>query len=115
MPKLGKRVVDAIRPNSDGKDVFLWDSGDGALKGFGVRMKPSGTAAYIVQYRTAEGRTRRLALGKVGTLTPDEARILARDGPEPNRSACQAAAGAPHRAEPHVRRHREDAARHCRR
>jgi integrase len=79
MPKLSKRVVDAIRPNSDGKDVFLWDSGDGALKGFGVRMKPSGAGAYIVQYRTAEGRTRRLALGKVGTLTPDEARILARD------------------------------------
>lgn len=79
MPKLSKRVVDAIRPNSDGKDVFLWDSGDGALKGFGVRMKPSGSGAYIVQYRTAEGRTRRLALGKVGTLTPDEARILARD------------------------------------
>ena len=79
MPKLSKRVVDAIRPSPDGKDVFLWDSGDGALKGFGVRMKPSGTAAYIVQYRTAEGRTRRLAIGKVGTLTPDEARMIARD------------------------------------
>jgi hypothetical protein len=65
MPKLSKRVVDAIRPNSDGKDVFLWDSGVGALKGFGVRMKPSGSGAYIVQYRTAEGRTRRLALGKI--------------------------------------------------
>ena len=78
-PKLSKRVVDALRPNPEGKDVFLWDSGDGALKGFGVRMKPSGAGAYIVQYRTAEGRTRRLALGKVGTLTPDEARTLARD------------------------------------
>jgi integrase len=79
LTKLSKRVVDALRPNPDGKDVFVWDSGDGALKGFGVRMKPSGTGAYIVQYRTAEGRTRRLALGKVGTLTPDEARTLARD------------------------------------
>jgi integrase len=79
MPKLSKRVVDAIRPDRAGRDVFLWDTGDGALKGFGVRMKPSGTASYIVQYRTAEGRTRRLAIGKVGTLTPDEARIEARD------------------------------------
>src|SRR6266446_2884971 len=79
MPKLSKRVVDAVRPSPDGKDVFRWDSGDGALKGFGVRMKPSGTAAYIVQYRTAEGRTRRLAIGKVGTLTPDEARVISRD------------------------------------
>jgi integrase len=98
MPKLSKRVVDAIRPNHDGKDVFRWDSGDGALKGFGVRMKPSGTAAYIVQYRTAEGRTRRLALGKVGTLTPDEARILARD------KLVAAAKGADPSAERHAAR-----------
>jgi integrase len=58
---------------------FVWDSGDGALKGFGIRMKPSSAASYIVQYRTGEGRTRRLAIGKVGTLTPDEARTEARE------------------------------------
>ena len=49
MPKLTKRFVDALRPNSDGKDVFAWDAGDGALKGFGIRMKPSGAASYLVQ------------------------------------------------------------------
>jgi integrase len=79
MPKLSKRTVDAIRPDPGGRDMFVWDSGDGALKGFGVRMKPSGAAAYIVQYRTAQGRTRRLAIGKVGVLAPDEARALAGD------------------------------------
>ena len=42
-------------------------------------MKPSGVAAYLVQYRNREGRTRRLVLGRVGTLTPDEARTLAGD------------------------------------
>src|SRR4051794_10826612 len=77
MPKITKRVVDAIRPASAGKDVFVWDSGDGALKGFGIRMKPSGAASYIAQYRTGEGRTRRLVIGKLGTLTPDEARTEA--------------------------------------
>jgi integrase len=79
MPKLTKRVVDAIRPDRSGKDVFRWDTGDGALKGFGIRMKPSGAASYLVQYRNKEGRTRRLVIGKVGTLTPDEARNLAGD------------------------------------
>ena len=77
MPKLNKRVVDALRPNPDGKDVFVWDAGDGALKGFGIRIKPSGAASYFVQYRNKEGRTRRLVLGKLGTLTPDQARKLA--------------------------------------
>jgi integrase len=79
MPKLSKRTVDAIRPDPAGRDVFVWDSGDGALKGFGVRMKPSGTASWLVQYRTFEGRTRRLVLGKLSVLTPDEARRLAGD------------------------------------
>jgi len=79
MAKLTKRVVDAIRPDATGHDVFVWDTGDGSLKGFGVRMKPSGAATYLVQYRTKEGRTRRLALGRVRVLTPDEARALASD------------------------------------
>jgi len=77
MPKITKRALDALRPSVDGREVFLWDAGDGSLKGFGVRMKPSGVASYLVQYRNKEGRTRRLALGKVGTLAPDEARKLA--------------------------------------
>ena len=79
MPKITKRAVNALRPNPQGKDVFVWDAGDGALKGFGIRMKPSGAASYLVQYRNKEGRTRRLVIGKVGTLTPDEARTLAGD------------------------------------
>ena len=79
MPKLSKRIVDAIRPDPNGREVFVWEIGDGALKGFGVRMMPSGIASYLVQYRTQEGRTRRLVLGRVGVLTPDQARRLAAD------------------------------------
>src|SRR5262245_61766314 len=78
VPKLTKRVVDALRPALN-RDVFKWDAGDGALKGFGIRVKPSGVASYFVQYRNKEGRTRRLVLGRVGELTPNEARNLAAD------------------------------------
>lgn len=70
MPKLTKRFLDALRPKPDG-DLFVWDS---ELKGFGARMKPSGTASFLVQYRTPQGRTRRYSFAKIGTLTPDEAR-----------------------------------------
>jgi integrase len=79
MPKITKRAVDSLRPDPNGNDVFRWDAGDGALKGFGIRMKRSGVASYFVQYRNQEGRTRRLVIGRVGTLTPEEARNLASD------------------------------------
>jgi len=52
--KLTKRVVDALRPDPI-RDVFKWDAGDGALKGFGVRVKPSGIASFLIQYRNKEG------------------------------------------------------------
>ncbi|WP_428521987.1 tyrosine-type recombinase/integrase [Roseibium sp.] len=72
MPKLSKRRIDAAKPG--GKKYFLWD---GDLKGFGVVILPSGKKNFIVQFRTLEGRSRRLTLGLYGALTPDEARKLA--------------------------------------
>lgn len=76
MPKISKRLVDAIRPDPSGREVYAWDS---ELKGFGVRMMPTGVASYFVYYRTNEGRQRKLTIGRVGTLTPDEARQIARE------------------------------------
>ncbi|MGE3832792.1 MAG: integrase arm-type DNA-binding domain-containing protein, partial [Parvibaculaceae bacterium] len=55
MPKLTKRLVDALERDAD-RDVFVWDS---EVRGFGVRVKPSGTKTFIIQYRNAERRTRR--------------------------------------------------------
>ncbi len=75
MPKITKRVVDALRPDA-GAEVFKWDS---EMRGFGVRIMPSGVTSYLIQYRTPEGRTRRMVIGRVGTLTPDEARKVARE------------------------------------
>ena len=70
MPKLTKRYVDAVRPDAS-KDIVVWDAEVG---GFGLRVKPSGRKTYILQYRNAQGRSRRLTLGTHGVLTPTAAR-----------------------------------------
>jgi integrase len=74
--KLTKTLVAGLSPDPKGKDAFAWDS---ETRGFGVRVKPSGVASFLVQYRTVEGRTRRLVIGRIGTITPDQARRLARE------------------------------------
>lgn len=75
MPKITKRIIDAFEPDPAG-ERFLWDT---EMKGFGVRMMPSGVASYIVKYRNAEGRQRKMTVGRVGTITPEQARQLARE------------------------------------
>lgn len=74
MARLTKREVDSLRPLPD-RDVFAWD---GEIRGFGVRVKPTGSKTYFVQYRNADGRTRRLVIGKHGILATDQARDLGR-------------------------------------
>ena len=73
MPKINKRFVDQLKPTD--RDVVLWDS---EMARFGVRVKPTCAMTYVVQYRNSGGRTRKLALGRVGVLTPEEARQAAR-------------------------------------
>ena len=75
MPKITKKIVDAIKPDAS-KPVVIWDS---ELRGFGVRVMPSGVGSYILFYRTIEGRQRKMTLGRVGTLTTEQARNLARE------------------------------------
>ena len=75
MAKITKRAMDALQ-SVNGRDVFIWDS---ELRGFGVRVKPSGVRTFLIQYRNVEGRTRRLVLGQYGALTPENARDLARE------------------------------------
>jgi len=74
--RLTKRIVDNTRPT--GFEFTIWDND---LTGFGLRIRPSGAKSYIVVYRAGTGRTapvRKVTLGSVGKLTPDEARGLAK-------------------------------------
>lgn len=75
MEKLTKRSVDALKPPLDGQ-AFLWD---GEMRGFGVRVIPSGLKSFVLQYRTRTGRSRRIGLGRFGVLTVDQARKDARE------------------------------------
>lgn len=73
MPTLSQKTIDALM--SDGTDRFMWDE---EVVGFGVRIKPTGVATYVVQYRNTDGRTRRFSLGKANALTLKDARKEAR-------------------------------------
>jgi integrase len=72
--KLTKAAIDKLRPDP-ARDLFYWDDD---LAGFGLRLKPSGIATFVIQYRNRHGRSRRLAIGRYGVLTPEEARKRAR-------------------------------------
>lgn len=74
--QITKRLIDSLKPRSG--EYFVWD---GSLAGYGVRVQTTGAMAYVIKYRAGSGRaapTRRLTLAKVGTITPDEARTLAK-------------------------------------
>ena len=79
MPKITKRIVDQETSKVVTRETFIWDSDDGSLKGFGFRIQPSGVASYLVQYRNQEGCTRRMVIGRVSVLTPEQARQKAKE------------------------------------
>jgi integrase len=71
MATLTQKDLKSLQKANAGKEAVAWDD---ETPGFGVRLKPSGAGAWIVQYRNVHGRSRRLTIGKVGRMTPDEAR-----------------------------------------
>ena len=69
--RLGIKAVEALAP-----DTILWDS---VVTGFGARRQTGRAVAYVVAYRTAEGRQRMQTIGRHGSpWTPDTAREEAR-------------------------------------
>lgn len=76
--KLTKRTVDALTATDRPFIAF-----DEDLAGFGVTVYPSGVKSWIVEYRPHGGgrgvAKKRFTLGKIGKLTPDQARKAAAD------------------------------------
>jgi integrase len=73
MTKLTQRTVGAATAAKG--EFFIWDD---ELPGFGLRTKASGAKSFVVQYRNANARSRRLTLGRYGVLTVEEARKAAK-------------------------------------
>ncbi len=71
MPKITKRTVGALVPAE--REKVVWDDD---IKGFGVRVHPSGRKVYIVKYRH-EGRAIKTTIGSHGPITPAAARARA--------------------------------------
>jgi hypothetical protein len=72
MAKITKRLVDGLKA-----DLVAHRIWDGELRGFGVRVAPSGTASYFLKYRTSAGRQRWQRIARVEEMAPEEARKIA--------------------------------------
>lgn len=77
---ISKRTVDAAQPGD--RDIFFWDQ---EVKGFGLKVTPTGGKIYVLQYRiarpgeTANTPARRYTIGKHGNFTPEQARSRAKE------------------------------------
>lgn len=68
--KITKRTVDALEPGA-----ILYDT---EIKGFVARCLNSGTVSYGFRYRNDKAQSRWTALGLHGTITAEQARVLAK-------------------------------------
>ena len=75
---LTKRTVEALEPAA--RPWIAWDD---RVTGFGVRVQPSGTKSFLVNYRANGGGryapNKRLVIGRFGRITPDQARRQAQE------------------------------------
>jgi hypothetical protein len=73
--KLTKTVIDNLKYNGEGnKPRIIFDD---EVRGFAIRVYPSGAKSFLIDYRL-NGIQRRMVLGKYGILTLDQARKEAR-------------------------------------
>ena len=86
--KLTNTAIKNLKYEKAGNKADLYF--DDELRGFGIRVYPSGRKSFFVSYRNASGTKKRHTLGIYGEFTATEARRLAqgmladvRRGPDP--------------------------------
>jgi len=72
--RLTKTTVDNAAPASKPYEIC-----DRDLKGFLLRVQPSGVKSFYVSYRNIGGKRQRFCLGKTGTISSPKARKIAED------------------------------------
>ena len=71
--RLTKSVVERVESVS--KDIIVWDRD---VKGFALKVTPSGKKIYFAYYRTQSGQQRKPTIGVHGKVTAEEARQIAK-------------------------------------
>ena len=73
--RLTKAAIKALRP--DGRPAVYWDT---ELKGLGLKVHPTGRAAWIVQFRLKGDRAaKQPVIGTIADMSPEMARTRAKD------------------------------------
>jgi hypothetical protein len=69
-----RRTPDRLRVPQGKSELIAFDED---LPGFGLRLRAGGSAVWVAQYRVGP-KQRRVTLGRLATLDPDQARRAAR-------------------------------------
>lgn len=74
--RLTKKAIDGALPKP--AEYHVWD---GEIRGFGLRIRPSGARSFVYHYRPGGGRAspkRKVTIGSYGEITVDQAREKAK-------------------------------------
>jgi integrase len=73
---LTKDTVKSIPPSAPGRKDFVWDD---RLFGFGAYRRHDGIVVFVYQYRLPMRSARRITIGRLGDVTPAQAREIAQE------------------------------------
>jgi integrase len=73
---LTKDTIKSIPPSAPGRKEFVWDD---RLLGFGAYRQQNGILVFVYQYRLPMRPARRITIGRLGNVTPAQAREIAQE------------------------------------